>query len=179
MSTGGGLLALDISPKRTGYAFALDERAPAPRASSWTGGDHGDIPRSCAEIAQSVAQLCGLIKPAVCVIEAPLQIAHGGFSSGHIVLLLTSMFGAAAGSAHAAGCRVYPANVQTWRKHFVGAARPQNPKRVTIDRCKLIGWEPKNDDEADAMGLWHYGMSVYFKHWRQVGTPMFARGAAA
>lgn len=169
---GGGLLALDISQRRTGYAFGLDEHAPAPRVSAWRGGDHGDVPRSCADLAQSVAQICGIAHPAVCVIEAPLQIAG---RSAHTAFLLTTLYGAAAGAAHAAGCRVYPAHVQTWRKHFVGHGRPQDPKRAVIERCKLIGWEPANDDQADAMGLWHWGMSTYFRHWRQVGTPLFAR----
>ncbi len=175
MSAGGGLLALDVSSKRTGYAFGTDAGTPAPRASCWAMPGDGDLHRARAALATSIASLCGLIHPAVVVIEAPLQIFG---RSAHTAFVLTALYGAASAAAHNSGAAVYDANVQTWRKHFTGQARPDNPKQATIDRCKLIGWEPKNDDEADAMGLWHWGMSTYFRHWRQVGTPLF-RGAAA
>ncbi len=54
--------------------------------------------------------------------------------------------------------------IQTWRKHFLG--RGQAPrgtrnsrawfKQQAIQRCKMLGWDVKSDDQAEANGVLDY-----------------------
>lgn len=52
------------------------------------------------------------------------------------------------------------ANVQDVRRHFLG---PQKLKRkeakaAVIDQCQLHGWDPQDDDQADALALLDYSL---------------------
>ena len=48
-------------------------------------------------------------------------------------------------------------NISTVTKHFCGRCPPRRDekKALTIWTCKAMGWNPKNDDEADALALLH------------------------
>lgn len=50
------------------------------------------------------------------------------------------------------------ANNASVRKHFIGKGRGDRKtlKRLTIEACQNRGWEPRNDDEADALALFDY-----------------------
>jgi len=55
-------------------------------------------------------------------------------------------------------------NLSSWRKHFVGSM-PRGTKRkewkdYAIERCQQYGWRPRNDDEADALGLLDYALDL-------------------
>lgn len=71
-------------------------------------------------------------------------------------------------------CRDQP--VQTIRKHFLGKGRPSNPKKAVLDRCKLLGWGPKDDNAADACAVWDYAKSLKDPDYRtEKSTPLFGR----
>lgn len=55
------------------------------------------------------------------------------------------------------------ANNATVRKHFAGKGRAPRAelKRLTIEACRRRGWEPENDDEADALGLLDYAVACW------------------
>ncbi len=53
------------------------------------------------------------------------------------------------------------AHVQTVRRHFVGNGRPKNPKAVVMARCRQLGWDPPDDNAADAAALWDWAKSTY------------------
>ena len=64
------------------------------------------------------------------------------------------------------GIHAYPIDMQTWRSEFgVPTAAPRKikgtaerrawVKQQTIHRCEVLGFEPKDDNSADALGLWH------------------------
>jgi len=53
--------------------------------------------------------------------------------------------------------RCYETTALDIARFFVGSARmPRNAKKAaTIDMCRRYGWHVTNDNEADALALWH------------------------
>lgn len=55
-------------------------------------------------------------------------------------------------------------NNATIRKHFIGKGSGiprEEMKRRTIEACRARGWNPVDDNVADALALLDYAMSVY------------------
>jgi Holliday junction resolvasome RuvABC endonuclease subunit len=48
----------------------------------------------------------------------------------------------------------HPVGIGTWKKHFTGAGNAQKDR--TIEVCKMLGYKPRDDNEADALGILHY-----------------------
>lgn len=169
------LLSCDVNSNRTGYMFGGPSDG-APRGGVWKmpGGD--DLPRACAALYNSISELSKLIHPKIVVIEAPLQMGH---RSARTALVLISLYGAACAAGNNAGARVIPANVATWRKHFVNQGFPDNAKDAVAERCRILGWSVDNHDEADAAGIWSWGMATNFPKWSPKSTPLFSEGRAA
>lgn len=69
------------------------------------------------------------------------------------------------------------AMVATVRKHFVADGRAK--KHVVMQRCRLLGWQVRNDNESDAAALWAFGKAQIDPKFNYVTTPMFARRAGA
>lgn len=73
---------------------------------------------------------------------------------------------------------VHECNNSTVRKHFcgMGAGKREKLKKLTMDRCRLYGFAPKDDNEADAIAILDY-----YLHFRGVGLkdiavgPLFAK----
>jgi hypothetical protein len=53
------------------------------------------------------------------------------------------------------------AAVQQVRAHFIGVSnlRSAAAKAMTMERCRVLGWETTTSDEADACALWDYQCS--------------------
>lgn len=168
------LLSLDINSARTGYAFGGPSDG-APRVGVWhlPGGE--DLPRAAAGLYNAICELSKLLHPKIVIIEAPLQM---GNRSARTALVLIALYGAACAAGNNAGARVIPAHVATWRKHFVDKGYPQDAKDAVAERCRVLGWSVDNHDEADAAGLWSWGMATNYRQWAPRSTPMFAAGAA-
>lgn len=51
-----------------------------------------------------------------------------------------------------------PANVQSIRAQFLGKgyAQATYPKERALAMCKALGWDPSNEDEADAGAAWYW-----------------------
>jgi len=47
-------------------------------------------------------------------------------------------------------------SVQTVRKSFLGHGFPPDPKEAVMAQCRLMGFDVKNDNEADALAIWHH-----------------------
>ena len=61
---------------------------------------------------------------------------------------------------------VYEVPPQTWRKHFLGKGRGprEEMKAAALTRCRQLGFEPDDDNAADALGLLDYAMHRFMKH---------------
>jgi hypothetical protein len=57
------------------------------------------------------------------------------------------------------------ARVSDVRCHFIGSNRHKRPeaKAFTIKRCFQLGWNPIDDNAADALALWDYQRSILIK----------------
>lgn len=98
---------------------------------------------------------------------------------------------------HALGLRIVQGiNIDSWRSAFIGrinssAAKAKakaagksatdSLKSLTIERCRQLGFNPRNTDEADAIGILDYCVALRgdVPPWRaeEVLRPMMAGGA--
>jgi len=71
-------------------------------------------------------------------------------------------------TAYESGADVYVANISDWRNRFIGTNRSPPSykgdhstrwfKRRAIMAANLLGWFTSSDNEAEALGVAHYGM---------------------
>lgn len=168
------LAAFDVA-SATGVAFG-GQGSSCPSFITWKLPPLSDLDRAMVSLFDSVSQLLGLIKAKHVYIEAPLYITG---RSQQTALDLISLAAVARCAAHRHGARVRLVHVQTVRKHFVGAGRPENPKQAVMQRCRLLGWTPADDNQGDAGALWAYGMAQVYPKWSPRSTPLFGRKVAS
>lgn len=174
------LLALDCNTKMVGWAAGgVDDCAP--RLGTWHlfGTEtEDDLARSCAALYRNIRDISKLIHPTVVIYEAPFNPQDGrGRTNNQAIRGLLSLAAICMAAGQNAGARTEPGHVQSWRRHFLGNGYPKDPKQCALDQCAAYGWAPKNHDEGDAAGIWHWGMFTYFKPTALACTPLFARAA--
>lgn len=148
-----GSVSLGVSVRRKGE--------PADRASQ----EETDGRRYAKAIS-----LCGNLterfKPDLIAIEAPVG---GANASAFLIGLIACV----RGEATRRGIRVVSYYPSTVRKHFLGkaltardfpgknaAAAKKQIKGVVIDRCRLLGWDVRDGDAADAAALWDFACAM-------------------
>lgn len=160
------LLALDLAT-RTG--IAVGDHTGAPTAWSEDLGKGKSEDERFSKALYLTHHLIKVHEPELIVVEA----AIGGKTKSNFLIGLVSCVRGCAFNRRIPVEQVYPATV---RKHFVGKAlttrdfpgtshnaAKQAIKQVIIDRCRLIGWQVENGDEADAVATWDYGCSTWVK----------------
>jgi crossover junction endodeoxyribonuclease RuvC len=169
------ILALDLAT-RSGWALGGPQDG-CPKTGTWDfpGFSVGCLNATLASLHASVTQFCIAAKVRIVAIEAPLLLPK---RSPHTAIGLISMVGVARCAAYQRGANVVLENVQTVRRHFIGEARPDNPKEAVLERCELLGWPAVDDNAGDAAALWCWAMSVYHPNWAPCGTPLFRRAVA-
>lgn len=64
----------------------------------------------------------------------------------------------------AIGARVRFVNQSTWRRHFLGrmkrGTRTADLKHMAMQRCRQLGFSPTKHDEAEALGMLDYDVSL-------------------
>jgi hypothetical protein len=79
---------------------------------------------------------------------------------------------------------VYPGS---WRKTFGTSHVPKEVrdskksdairkylKTAAFERCRELGWDPRNEDESDALGLWSHGETLFSQGDSNERMPLFA-----
>ena len=165
--------ALDLAVK-TG--FAIGRAGERPRAGSIRLKDPEDAPiRALKRLGIWIRDQWTIEIPDLVVVEAPMNIGAAvdwkasegkpSFRSNpETIALLQRLVGGVETLCGPYGLRVIEGNVQTVRKHVLGVARPQNPKAAVLDRCKLLGYLPKDSkdtDAADAIALHIWASDVH------------------
>jgi hypothetical protein len=158
------VMALDLAT-RTGMATALSA-AERPRVASWKLKDPEDDPsRAFRKLGIRLRDEFAIERPDVVVIEAPLMPGGAkGHTNAKTHYLLIGLVAVAHGICGPYGIRCVEVSVQKVRKFFVGDARPQDPKRVVMARCHMLGLLPKterDDNVSDAVALWSWGAATY------------------
>ena len=111
-------------------------------------------------------------------IETSKRAGSGRPSNPAIVYMLVGMAAVVETYCAIHGIDCYKVAVSTVRKHFIGSGRAEKAKQVVLQRCRQLGWTPKNDHEGDAAALWAYTKSILDPAFAYTTTPLFAQGAA-
>jgi hypothetical protein len=157
-AAGGDLmkvLALDIAT-RTGWAVGEPGATPVSGSIRFAnpGAEHEVI---FAEALKWVSATIKDHRPDVVVWEAPLV---PGFKKGktnanttRLLYGLPAVIGAVARLLCVPDIREVEA--RTVRKFFIGRNPPRAlAKKLTKQRCRDVGWQPSDDNEADALAIW-------------------------
>lgn len=102
-------------------------------------------------------------KPAVLTFEAPMPPAQmAGKTTAQTARVLMGLAFMAESCATSAGIRtIREVRVSDVRCHFIGSNIPgKRAKQMTIQQCRLYGWDPDDDNAADALALWDYQVSI-------------------
>lgn len=152
------ILSLDIA---TNTGWACD--APTPTGKPVSGHftvdwDNGRaMGRAGFKFLRELRGICALMQPTILTYEAPLTEQAHGMHAGQLLLGLAFCAGIIAFEFKIKEC--WPVDVNVARKHFVGTRWAKKPD--VIQRCNVLGWDPKTHDEADAMCLWDYSHACY------------------
>lgn len=165
------IIALDLATK-CGVAIGCPGNAPvfSTEILGKAGEAHG------ARFAQAVRMMNRLIKehePDFIALEAPIGV-HGGGSKKRPEVLM-GLRACVMAVAHMRHVPFEQYEVRTIRKHFLGngGLNRAAAKAAAIKRCQMLGWNPKNDDEADAGALWDYACALNSRAHSISTTPLF------
>jgi len=156
------ILALDIAT-HMGVAFGR----PLTNPTAWT-VDFGELREHDARFAKALRFIRAMhekLAPDLIAIEAPI----GGPDASHYLIGLVAVVRA---QAHDLGIQSVEYNIGSVRKHFIGthftkkdfptvseSAAVKIIKGKVLTRCRALGWEVSDYDQADACGLWDYACS--------------------
>jgi hypothetical protein len=171
------ILALDLA-RNTGFALG-EERDRVPTFGSIRFGSAGASHAAVFAAALTWAsENFRVWRPDRIVREAPLhfrghasragneEIAHGLAAIMMAVAYLLGIFD------------VRQADTRDVRMHFLG----ENPRREiakakTVARCRMIGWNVTDDDQADACATWSYECGLRNMEASLRPTGLFGQGA--
>lgn len=159
------ILGLDISTAATGVAIGDGTAPPRSYVFKVPPGSRGE---RGASYAFWFRNLLVVEAPDLVAFEAPLMTTRAKGKGGGIVSNIEStrmLMGLAfLTETVAAGRKVHAieANIQAWRKLFLGHGRPADPKGDCVRMCRLLGWDVGDShDRADACGVWAY---AHYQH---------------
>lgn len=149
------VLAFDLATN-TGVAVG-DSRDKAPHFWSEKFGEGRDGQgvkfSQCMDLTN---RLIRQYRPDLITVEGAL--AQGGGGAAARIQLAMGLRACVLGVADMRRVPVAEYAVSTIRKHFIGHGKLERKqaKSETIHRCKMLGWDVANDNEADACALWDY-----------------------
>lgn len=161
-----GVLAFDVA-KATGVAYASEDAAaalvrgplfdggvaPAVELRTWLIGEADDVSH---RLFWRVARAIDDLSPKYVAIED----VHVGVNPKSAIGLIRWNEAAFLGARHAGLplWRILRPQPSTWRSGFLGHARGKSKalKDEALALCRSRGFSPKNDNEADALGVLHW-----------------------
>lgn len=159
-------LALDLSKRSTGFAL-WEEGMARPACGTWElGSKLTGSGLTFLRLHQRINDI-HIVSPIDCLAyEKPLDPGTLGRTSNFdIAFVLIGLAAHVESYAEAKGIRQVSAVHQaTWRRHFVGSmkrgTRKMTLKDFAVERCRQLGIETRKDDEADAVGILDYTLSI-------------------
>lgn len=166
------ILALDLSKTCTGWAI-WQEGWEKPRYGHWVLGSeetlNGQVYEKLAEYLQEQHSVMNFQ-----YVYAEKKI-NPDYLRGHTNIdTLTILCGIAehlkyfcrvyrsTGSFPGGIRRLHEINVSSWRSDFIGkqkrGTKKATLKALTMERCRQLGFRPRKEDEADALGLLTYAI---------------------
>lgn len=170
------ILALDLA-STSGWACGEPGGSPSHGSIQFVsaGASHEAV---FAAALKWMSDMCASNGPTMVIWEAPMptSFSRGKTTSSTISLLygLPAVMGAV---AYLRGIYdIRKADTKDVRNHFIGS----NPKRakakpMVIRQCRAMGWEVRDDNEADALATWHYMCSLIEPKLALQVRPLFGR----
>lgn len=170
-------VGLDLAT-RTGVAL-WSPGATAPRLSTIRlPGDVECVDRPMEALRSHLADLHTVEKITHLFFEAAIL---PGKTTPATVYKLCSLAAMSEWFAYRIGAECRRVDMQAWRKHFIGrgTGRRDELKRAAIEACRMRGWAPEDDNQADAAGVLDFGLACFGVKapWRD--AHLFAGRAAA
>lgn len=160
------ILALDLSKRSTGYAVFGEGLSTAYFGHWVLGSEFTSRGKTYCKLWDSLDELYQLHRIEHLYFEEPMHAAtmQGGTNIDSL-RVLAGLAAHAESWADGMGLRsVQAVNVSTWRKHFIGSQKRGSKratlKSLTMERCNQLGFKPRRDDEADALGILDYGCEL-------------------
>lgn len=192
------MIALDLSKRSTGWAVWMGDDT-APRYGSWElGSEYTGRGQTYAKLHANLLDLRAVSRFEALYFEEPLNPNKlKGQTNIDTLRVLSGLAAHAESFGHAMELRIVQGiNVDSWRPAFIGRVNSSEAKRrakaagksatdslkaLTMERCRLLGFHPRNTDEADALGILDYcaGLRGVVPPWRadEVLQPMLVGGA--
>lgn len=159
-------LALDLSKSSTGWALFdgksdLAQHGSVSLGSAFT--DHGTI---FARLHEQMSGLYKLTPFEAVYIEKPLDpVLMAKINNFDTPFMLYGLAAHAHSFCAAKRIKTFQMVHQaTWRKHFIGSmkigTRKVDLKALAMQRCRELGFKPRTTDEADAIGVLDYAISL-------------------
>ncbi len=168
------VFALDLATK---MGFATGPAGEKPRVGEKRLKDAEDDPeRGFRKLGIWLRDEFTLQIPDLVIVEAALPIGamvdwDGGAdgrpkfkSNPQTIYFLNGLVAVVHGICGPYGVRCVNVSVQKVRKHFLGIARPADPKRAVLARCHQLGLIPKterSDNIGDAIALHDYAGATF------------------
>lgn len=172
------ILALDLAT-HVGWCVDGPEVVP-PRAGAFKlRGGGTELGVAGLAFSEWLAEMVATWRPDAIAFEAPLMGGPGVVFNGRTARLLIGLAFVTEVVAASYATRCFEEHVQSVRRHFLGQGRPKDPKRATVERCRLLGWEVPDHNAADAAALWAFAKARLDRTFRlEATTPMFGRASA-
>lgn len=152
------ILALDTSTK-TGWAVGASADNLTFGTFELSGWRADTVGTAYVQLYEFVSAMCAMHDVSACVIERPLSVtAHASTQrkNNDLAAALLGYVAVAECAAIASGVRCFVVAPTTVRKFYLGNGKPKNPKSAVIAECHNRGFRVADDNQADAISIWHY-----------------------
>ena len=149
----GGIIALDVA---TASGWAYGAAGEPPQHGVFTIPSTGDdLGRYGVEFIKWLSSKIRELRPREIVFEAPILPAKTSIATTRKLHGLALLVECVA-NLEAVPCSEI--SNSEWRRRFLGPYYPVKPtrddlKRAVIAACRGMGWNPRDDNDADALGL--------------------------
>ena len=172
------ILALDLATK-TGWACDGPEGRPMSGVLRLpkSGGDAADgyeFGMAYCRLEQFLIGRFRIDRPDIVAMEAPIPGGH--VKTTYVTMRL--LYGLPAVTECVCtrwGIPIREIRVQAVKRHMTGNGRCD--KQAVIKMCRLFGWDPEDDNAADALAVWSYQKSLIDPTWSPRSTPLFREAA--
>lgn len=147
------ILALDSATKCGWARGAAGVAVPQFGTADFSGGSTGQV---VYNFRHWLADIIIDLRPRVIVFES-IYVPHGLVRNPKTLRRLYTIAGEIEAAAYEASIDVYEATASEISKFFLGTSRPlkrEAKKLATIEMCRQYGWDPQDDNAADALAIW-------------------------
>jgi hypothetical protein len=175
------ILGLDVAT-RTGWASGRLGETPIAGSVRFGSSSSDEDVIFGAALAWASEFLQPQPRPDVVMIEAMLPPdAMRGSTSKAVRDRLAGLHGVIRAVAQLRGVgRIESCSVGDVRSHFIGhrGAKRELAKRETMRRCRMLGWDCKDDNAADACAVWSFACALIDPALALRLTPLFNKAIA-